>query len=157
MNAPHTDFVRVGACGLLAVMPPVARRPRGRVQFRRSVDYTALEQVRGEPIDHRADIFALGVVVHEMRPGLGRFSAIQRRKRSPRCSKDDAPDLSPHVTPALARVVRRCRQQTWKNILPRDPAGIMAMVSFRVTSDGRAWAFSWHRALSNLYVADELP
>jgi hypothetical protein len=52
--------------------------------------------------------------------------------------------------------VRTGRQTPWKNILPRDPAGIMAMVSFRATPDGQSWAYSWHRALSNLYVADGL-
>jgi hypothetical protein len=48
------------------------------------------------------------------------------------------------------------RQERWKNILPRDPAGIMVLVSFRVTPDGRSQAYTWHRALSNLYVADGL-
>lgn len=48
------------------------------------------------------------------------------------------------------------RQEPWKNILPRDPAGMMVLVSFRVTPDGRSSAYSWHRALSNLYVADGL-
>ena len=31
-----------------------------------------------------------------------------------------------------------------------DPAGIMVLVSFRVTPDGRSRAYTWHRALSNL-------
>jgi hypothetical protein len=52
--------------------------------------------------------------------------------------------------------IRTGRQESWKNILPRDPAGIMALVSFRVTPDGRTQAYTWHRALSNLYVADGL-
>jgi hypothetical protein len=51
---------------------------------------------------------------------------------------------------------RTGRQEPWKNILPRDPAGIMILVSFKVTPDGRTTAYSWHRALSNLYVADGL-
>jgi Tol biopolymer transport system component len=52
--------------------------------------------------------------------------------------------------------MRTGRQESWKNILPRDPAGIMVLVSFRVTPDGRSQAYTWHRALSNLYVADGL-
>ena len=52
--------------------------------------------------------------------------------------------------------IRTGRQESWKNILPRDPAGIMVLVSFRVTPDGRSQAYTWHRALSNLYVADGL-
>lgn len=48
------------------------------------------------------------------------------------------------------------RRQPWANILPRDNAGIMAMVGFVATPDGRTCVFTWHRALSNLYIADGL-
>lgn len=47
-------------------------------------------------------------------------------------------------------------QEPWKNILPRDRAGIMNLVSLRVTPDGKSMAYSWHRALSSLYIADGL-
>jgi hypothetical protein len=53
--------------------------------------------------------------------------------------------------------VRTGRRDSWKNILPDDPAGIMALVSFHVTPDGQSQAYSWHRALSSLYIADGLP
>jgi hypothetical protein len=48
------------------------------------------------------------------------------------------------------------RQRSWANILPRDGAGIMLMGSFFTTPDGRTRVFTWHRALSNLYIADGL-
>jgi Tol biopolymer transport system component len=48
------------------------------------------------------------------------------------------------------------RQRTWSNILPRDGAGIMLMGSFAATPDGRSRVFTWHRALTNLYIADGL-
>ena len=32
--------------------------------------------------------------------------------------------------------IRTGRQESWKNILPRDRAGIMELMSFRVTPDG---------------------
>jgi len=52
--------------------------------------------------------------------------------------------------------IRTGRQESWKNILPGDPSGILLLVSFRVSPDGRSQAYTWHRALSNLYVADGL-
>ena len=48
------------------------------------------------------------------------------------------------------------RQRSWANILPRDGAGIMNMVSFASTADGGTCVFTWHRALSNLYIASGL-
>jgi hypothetical protein len=48
------------------------------------------------------------------------------------------------------------RQESWKNILPRDRAGVLVLVSFRVTPDGQTQAYTWHRALSNLYIAEGL-
>jgi hypothetical protein len=48
------------------------------------------------------------------------------------------------------------RQQPWRNIRPQDGAGIMALVSYCVTPDGQSQAYTWHRAMSNLYVADGL-
>ena len=48
------------------------------------------------------------------------------------------------------------RQQPWRNILPSDPAGIMGLGSLQATLDGRTQAYTWHRALSNLYIADGL-
>jgi hypothetical protein len=47
-------------------------------------------------------------------------------------------------------------QRTWTDILPQDRAGIMVLVSFRVTPDGRTRAYTWHRALSDLYLAEGL-
>jgi len=51
---------------------------------------------------------------------------------------------------------RTGRQGVWKNIVPRDRAGFMVLVSFRVTPDGQSLAYTWHRSLSSLYIADGL-
>jgi hypothetical protein len=62
--------------------------------------------------------------------------------------------------PALGSIYRvdlaTGRQTIWKSVLPRDRAGLMKFASFRVTPDGRSHAYSWHRALSSLYLADGL-
>jgi hypothetical protein len=42
----------------------------------------------------------------------------------------------------------------WANIQARDPSGIMhlSLTSLVVTPDGRAYGYSWHRAMSDLYL-----
>lgn len=48
------------------------------------------------------------------------------------------------------------RRRPWANVLPRDDAGIMHLNGLAVTPDGRTRVVSWHRALSNLYLATGL-
>jgi eukaryotic-like serine/threonine-protein kinase len=76
-----------------------------------TVGYMAPEQIRAERIDHRADIFALGVVVHEMLSGKRPFQRETTAETLTAILKDDAPDLSAGATPALERVVRRCLEK----------------------------------------------
>jgi hypothetical protein len=52
--------------------------------------------------------------------------------------------------------VRTGRRQLWTNILPPDPAGILLLGPVVVAPDGRSLAYTWFRALSNLYVAEGL-
>jgi hypothetical protein len=47
-------------------------------------------------------------------------------------------------------------RQTWREILPRDPSGIMNMGALVVTPDGGSYAYWWFRALSDLYLGSEL-
>lgn len=52
--------------------------------------------------------------------------------------------------------VRSGRRTPWADVRVQDQAGIMRLVKFQVTPDGRSRAYSWHRALSSLYVAEGL-
>jgi hypothetical protein len=47
-------------------------------------------------------------------------------------------------------------RQLWKEILPRDPAGIMNMGSLVVTPDGRSYCYWRFHAVSDLYLIDGL-
>ena len=76
--------------------------------------YMSPEQILGRPLDHRADIFSLGVVLHEMatgrRPFEGNsagelFSAILRDDPSP------VTESRPELPGDLARIIRRCLEK----------------------------------------------
>ena len=64
----------------------------------------------------------------------------------------------PAAAPGDVRVLDPAtgRQAPWIDILPQDRAGIMALISFCATAAGDHRAYTWHRALSDLYLADEL-
>jgi Tol biopolymer transport system component len=79
--------------------------------------YMAPEQVRGQQVDHRADIFAFGVTLYEMLSGTRAFHGETVMDRMTAILKEDPPDLPAaerHIPPAVVRVVDRC--------LEKDPA-----------------------------------
>jgi eukaryotic-like serine/threonine-protein kinase len=82
-----------------------------------TVGYMSPEQVRGEPVDARADIFALGVVLYEMLAGRRPFARGSNVETLSAILTDTPADLSSGdggVPPALDRIVRHC--------LEKDPA-----------------------------------
>jgi serine/threonine-protein kinase len=72
--------------------------------------YMSPEQVRGDAVDHRADIFSVGVVLYELLSGQKAFKGdsvaatiFQVLERQP----DPLERLDPHLPPGLSRVVER--------------------------------------------------
>ncbi|MGH9472227.1 MAG: protein kinase domain-containing protein [Terriglobales bacterium] len=78
-----------------------------------TVGYMAPEQVRGEPADARADIFAFGALLYEMLTGAKPFqrsTAADTMSAILRDEPAEAPPAAP-LPPALDRVVRRCLEK----------------------------------------------
>ena len=48
------------------------------------------------------------------------------------------------------------RRQPWKQINPADPAGVQRIVTLGFSADGKSYAYSLSRSLSDLYVVDGL-
>ena len=46
--------------------------------------------------------------------------------------------------------------EPYKDLVPADPTGIVDVFGTHVTRDGRSWAFSYGRKLSDLYVVEGL-
>ncbi|HEX8252317.1 MAG TPA: protein kinase [Thermoanaerobaculia bacterium] len=79
-----------------------------------TVGYMSPEQVRGEPVDHRSDIFSLGTIVYEMLTGTRAFkrnSSIETLSAILREDPADLTELLPNIPPALERLVRRCLEK----------------------------------------------
>src|SRR5713101_880332 len=79
--------------------------------------YMSPEQVRGQVVDHRSDIFSLGAVLYEMLSGKRAFQGKTTADTMSAILKEEPAELSGigrNLPPALGRVVHRC--------LEKDPA-----------------------------------
>jgi Tol biopolymer transport system component len=74
--------------------------------------YMSPEQVRGEAVDHRTDIFAFGAVLYEMLSGQRAFSGDIGVEIMTAILKQDPPPLPARsVPPHLDRLVHRCLEK----------------------------------------------
>ncbi len=73
--------------------------------------YMAPEQIRGEPVDCRADIFAFGVLLFELATGSHPFTSATPVSTVARVLEATPPDLrqlAPACPRALEEIIRRC-------------------------------------------------
>jgi serine/threonine protein kinase len=76
--------------------------------------YMSPEQVRGEVVDHRSDIFALGAILYEMIAGQRAFRGDSSVEVMTSILKQEPPDLSEsstNVSLGLQRIVHRCLEK----------------------------------------------
>ena len=76
--------------------------------------YMSPEQVRGQPADHRADIFAFGAVFYEMLSGKRAFRGESPIETMSAILSQEPPELSESnrsIAPAFERVVRHCLEK----------------------------------------------
>src|SRR5208283_4648212 len=79
-----------------------------------TVGYMSPEQVRGQPADHRADIFAFGAILYEMLAGKRAFEKPTSPETMTAILNEDPPGISQvtaNIPLAMQRVVHRCLEK----------------------------------------------
>ena len=80
-----------------------------------TVGYMSPEQVRGQDIDQRTDIFAAGAILYEMVAGRRAFHGNSAADTMSAILSQDPPELDAasghHVSPIVDRVIRRCLEK----------------------------------------------
>jgi dienelactone hydrolase len=105
-----------GLATLLDGAPQAATSPDSPAGITRSLaagtaGYMAPEQVLGQDVDRRADIFALGVVLYEMLAGSRPFKEANALATLDASLTQQPPDLcgvNPTIPPALSQIVGAC-------------------------------------------------
>src|SRR5438876_6760030 len=84
-----------------------------------TLDYMSPEQVRGQRVDHRSDIFSFGAILYELFAAKKAFAGDSSADTISAILHQDPPELTratPPVDPAVDRSIRRCLE---KNPLER--------------------------------------
>lgn len=77
--------------------------------------YMSPEQVRGDAVDHRSDIFSLGVIVHEMLTGTQPFRRASSVETMNAILHDEAPSLPAETPAAYARIIQHALEKKPSN------------------------------------------
>jgi len=104
-----------------------------------TVGYMAPEQVRGLPVDHRADLFALGAILYELLSGRRAFSRDTAPETMTAILNTEPPDLGSAAEPfppALVRIVNRCLEKSPSERFQSASDLAFALEALSTTSSG---------------------
>jgi non-specific serine/threonine protein kinase len=79
-----------------------------------TVPYMSPEQVEGQPVDHRTDLFSLGIILYEMATGVRPFAGASQAALMSSILRDTPRPVSEYrvdLPAGLSRVVRRCLEK----------------------------------------------
>jgi Tol biopolymer transport system component len=108
-----------GSASQLALSPTMTLGATMQGVVLGSAAYMAPEQAKGFAVDHRADIWAFGVVLFEMLTGRRLFEgdSVPETLAGVLKSEIDLAALPPAVPPAIRRLLRRCLERQPRNRL----------------------------------------
>jgi len=76
-----------------------------------TASYMSPEQVRGDEIDYRSDIFSLGLVLYECLVGRRCFERPTAAEVMTAILREDPPELPETVSPSLRQIVQHCLEK----------------------------------------------
>jgi len=74
--------------------------------------YMSPEQVRGEIVDARSDLFSFGTILHEMLTGRPAFARSTSADTTAAILKEDPAERPANVSPGLERILSRCLEKS---------------------------------------------
>jgi serine/threonine-protein kinase len=105
------DFVKVLDFGIAKVQFDTAVSEQQALTRMNTVmgtpEYMSPEQARGEPVDHRADIYAVGAILYEMLLGTSPFRSDDMVVALTRKLTEDAPALPARISEPTRKLVAR--------------------------------------------------
>ena len=107
-----------------------------------TMGYMSPEQLKGQHVDHRSDIFSFGAILYEMLSGKRAFRGDSIAETMSAILREDPPDLSETnktISPALERVVRHCLEKNPAERFhsARDLAFAIESLSSAITDAGQ--------------------
>jgi serine/threonine protein kinase len=102
------EFVKVLDFGIAKVVAEEMRDQPVLTQYGSvfgTPEYMSPEQTLGQPVDHRADLYALGILLYEMLAGRTPFADDDMMLVLTRQMTAEPPPLPAHVPPELAKLV----------------------------------------------------
>ena len=117
-----TGTLKILDFGLARILSPVPQKAVGDddrtatldAGFVGTIAYMSPEQLRSEPLDHRSDLFSLGVVLFEWATGRLPFGGKSNAATIAAILKDDprpATEINPRLPRHLDRILRHCLEK----------------------------------------------
>ncbi len=123
--------------------------------------YMAPEQARGEPLDHRADLFSLGSVLYQMASGRPPFRAahtVAVLKRvcedTPRPLSDVIPETPDWLSTIIFRLLEKRREDRYQTA--REVAALLAQCQSELRIKGKVTCVPGHAATAVAAMPDPL-
>jgi eukaryotic-like serine/threonine-protein kinase len=148
--------VKVLDFGIAKLLPPITERGPGQggAAIVGTLQYLSPEQVRGDVVDSRSDLFSLGVVLYEMVAGFPPFGGAEVLQLLAEIVEADPPPLSPHLPASLRTIIHHA---LGKSIWERYQTASELLEALREIRDFVAFSARMEERRGTVGAADELP